>query len=152
MPSSIATCKMNFSAIKFIKNKLHNILGDKFLDDLLLGFLEKDLVNKILNNEDLRERIVDEFRDLGSGSANNNISRKFYLWRYNPDDLIKWYMFLYTYNWYKGLYCFYQNNCWSILKLHKYCSHFYCVIITYILVMFSQLDLMMVPFNYRTRF
>ena len=76
MPSSTATCERNFSVLNFIKNKLRNRLGDEFLDDLLLGFLEKDLINKILNNEDLRERIVDKFRDLGSGSANNNISRK----------------------------------------------------------------------------
>ena len=79
MPSSTSTCERNFSAINFIKNKLRNILGDEFLDDLLLDFLEKDLVNKIINNEDLRERIADKFRDLGSGSANDNISRKLYL-------------------------------------------------------------------------
>ena len=53
MPSSIATCERNFSVLNFIKNKLHNRLGDEFLDDLLLGFLEKNLVNKILNDEDL---------------------------------------------------------------------------------------------------
>ena len=53
MPSSTVTCERNFSALNSIKNKLRNRLGDEFLDDMLLGFIEKDLADKILNDEDL---------------------------------------------------------------------------------------------------
>jgi len=31
----------------FIKNKKRNILGDEFLDGLMLSYLEKDLTNKV---------------------------------------------------------------------------------------------------------
>ena len=54
-------------------------MGDDFLDDLMPGFLEKDLVNKIMNTEELRKRVIDVFRDLGCGTADNKISRKHYL-------------------------------------------------------------------------
>ena len=79
IPSTTATCERNFSGLSFIKNNLRNKLGDDYLDDLMLGFLEKDLVNKILNTEELRERVIDVFRDLGCGTADNKISRKRYL-------------------------------------------------------------------------
>ena len=69
---------MNSSALNFIKNKLCDRLRDKLLDYLLLGFLEKGLVNKIINDENLREIIVDTLRDLESISSNNNICRQFY--------------------------------------------------------------------------
>ena len=79
IPSTTATCERNFSGLSFIKNKLRNKLGDDYLDDLMLGFLEKDLVNKILKTEELRERVIDVFRDLGCGTADNKTSRKRYL-------------------------------------------------------------------------
>ena len=79
MPSTTATCERNFSALSFIKNSRRNKLGDDFLDDLMLGFLEKDLVNKIINTEELRERVIDVFRDLGCGTPENKTSRKHYL-------------------------------------------------------------------------
>ena len=79
MPSTTATCERNFSGLSFIKNNLRNKLGDVFLDDLMLGFLEKDLVNKIINTEELRERVIDAFRDLGCGTSENKTSRKHYL-------------------------------------------------------------------------
>ena len=47
-------------------------MGDDFLDDLMLGFLEKDLFNKIMTSEELRERIIGVIRDLGS----ENITRR----------------------------------------------------------------------------
>ena len=64
MPSATSTYEMIFSALNFIKNKLRNIIADEFLDDLLLIFLETDLVNKILKDKDLQEKIIDTFRDL----------------------------------------------------------------------------------------
>ena len=54
IPSTTATYERNFSVLSLIKNNLRNRLGDDFLDDLMLGFLEKDLVNKIMNTEELR--------------------------------------------------------------------------------------------------
>ena len=60
----VCVMPMVFSALNFIKNKLRNIIADEFLDDLLLIFLETDLVNKILKDKDLQEKIIDTFRDL----------------------------------------------------------------------------------------
>ena len=79
IPSSTATCERNFSTLNFIKNKTRNKMGDDFLDNLMLGYLEKDLVNKVLSNEESRERVVDVFKDLGYGSIGDDKSRKNYL-------------------------------------------------------------------------
>ena len=79
IPSSTATCERTFSALSFIKNKRRNKLGVEYLDDLMLSFLEKDLVNKILCNDILMERVVDVFKDLGNGTIGDNKSRKNYL-------------------------------------------------------------------------
>ena len=66
----------NFSALSFIKNKRSNKLGVEFLVDLMLSFLEKDLVNKILCDDILMERVVDVFKNLGNGTIGDNKSRK----------------------------------------------------------------------------
>ena len=58
MQSSTSTCERKFSALNFIKNKLRNRLGDEFLDDLLLDFLEKDLVNKILKDTSCDRKLL----------------------------------------------------------------------------------------------
>ena len=79
LPSSSATCERNFSGQAFIKNKLRNKLGNEYLDDLMLGFLEKDLVNKVLQNEATRDQVVDAFKDLGRDSGGNKNSRKHYI-------------------------------------------------------------------------
>ena len=79
IPSSTATCERNFSGLNFIKNKLRNKLGNDFLDDLMLGFLEKDLVNKVLNDEATRNKVVDAFKDLGCNTGGNKRSRKDYI-------------------------------------------------------------------------
>ena len=34
------------SGLNFITNKLRNRLGDEFIDDMILGFLENNLINK----------------------------------------------------------------------------------------------------------
>ena len=54
MKHSTATCERSFSTLNFIKNELRNRLGDEFLNDPFLGLLEKDLVNKIIHDEDLQ--------------------------------------------------------------------------------------------------
>ena len=79
IPSSTATCERNFSALNFIKNKTRNKIGNDFLDDLMLGYLEKDLVNKVLSDKKSKERVVDAFKDLGSGSIGDAKSRMNYL-------------------------------------------------------------------------
>ena len=79
IPSSTATCERNFSGMGHIKNKVRNALGDDFLNDLMLGYLEKDLVNKVLSDENLRERVVDVFKNLGEGSDTDRKSRKNYI-------------------------------------------------------------------------
>ena len=56
--------KVPFIDSALLKKKLRNRLGDDFLNDLLLGFLENDFVIKILDNENLREKIGDNFRNL----------------------------------------------------------------------------------------
>ena len=80
IPSSTATCERNFSALSFIKNKRRNKLGVEFLDDLMLSFLEKDLVNKILCDDILMEQVVDVFKNLGNGTIGDNERRQNYLW------------------------------------------------------------------------
>ena len=79
IPSSTATCKRNFSGMGYITNKVRNSLGDDFLNDLMLGYLEKDLVNKVLSDEKLRERVVDVLKNLGEGSDTDRKSRKNYI-------------------------------------------------------------------------
>ena len=79
IPSSTATCERKFSALSFIKNKRRNKLGVQFLDDLMLSFFLKDLVNKIIGDEILMERVVDVFKNLGNGTVGDNKSRKNYL-------------------------------------------------------------------------
>lgn len=79
IPSSIATCERNFSSLNYIKNKTRNKLGDDYLDDLLLGFLEKDIVNRVCSDNDLMEKVVDKFKEMGSGIDGDNKSRKNFL-------------------------------------------------------------------------
>ena len=45
----------------------------------MLGFLEKDFVDKIMNTEELRERMIDVFRDLGCGTDDNKTSKTHFL-------------------------------------------------------------------------
>ena len=45
----------------------------------MLGFLEKDLVNKVLENEATREKVLDTFKELGVDKGDNKNSRKHYI-------------------------------------------------------------------------
>ena len=65
--------------MKYIKNRLRNKLGNDFLDDLMIGFLEQDIVNKVIKDSELQEQVINKFRDLGDGSNNHSTSRKRYI-------------------------------------------------------------------------
>ena len=76
MPSTATTCERNFSRLSFIKNKLRNKLGEDVIENLILGFLRKDFVNKVLDDKILRDKALDIFKDLGCDSGDNKNSRK----------------------------------------------------------------------------
>ena len=44
-----ATVERNFSAMKYIKNELHNRMGDQWMDDCLIVYIEKDVACSIDN-------------------------------------------------------------------------------------------------------
>lgn len=66
--------------------KVYNRLGDDFLDNLMLGFLEKDLVNKFLIMKNWWKKLLmhSKIRDLDQLLARN--VEKYYLWNCNLDD------------------------------------------------------------------
>lgn len=62
LPVAIATVERYFSAMKIIKNALRNKIGDKFLSDSLICFVEKDMLDTISN-----DAIMDRFRKVRFG-------------------------------------------------------------------------------------
>lgn len=48
-----------FSGMKLIKNDLHNKMGDQFMNDCLLSYIEKDVLDGISN-----DILIDFFRDM----------------------------------------------------------------------------------------
>ncbi|XP_071715238.1 uncharacterized protein [Rutidosis leptorrhynchoides] len=56
LPVATSTVERAFSAMKLIKNDLRNKMGDQFMNDCLLSYIEKDLLDCISN-----EAIMDEF-------------------------------------------------------------------------------------------
>ena len=55
LPVAIATVEISFSAIKYIKNELCNRMGDRWMNDCLLVYIEKDVVCTI-DNETIMQR------------------------------------------------------------------------------------------------
>lgn len=47
---AIATVERSFSVMKFVKNCLRNRIGDQWLNDSLIAYIEKDIFDKIENN------------------------------------------------------------------------------------------------------
>ena len=41
------TMKRSFSAMKYIKNELHNRMGDQWMNDCLIVYIEKDIIRRI---------------------------------------------------------------------------------------------------------
>ena len=55
LPVATATVERNFSAMKYIKNELHNRIGDQWMNDCLVVYIEKDvaiaLIMRLLCND-----------------------------------------------------------------------------------------------------
>ncbi|XP_074318753.1 uncharacterized protein LOC141655579 [Silene latifolia] len=59
LPVATATMERAFSAMTFIKNKLRNSMGDEWLNDILVTFVERDVFLKVTVDE-----IVHEFMNM----------------------------------------------------------------------------------------
>ena len=55
IPVTTVTVERSFSAMKYIKNKLRNRLGDKWMNDCLIVYIERYIVCSI-NNETIVQR------------------------------------------------------------------------------------------------
>ncbi|XP_013601272.1 PREDICTED: uncharacterized protein LOC106308682 [Brassica oleracea var. oleracea] len=64
LPVATATVERSFSAMKIVKTDRRNRIGDQFLNDCLICFIEKDVFEKIMNVtvmkrfQDMKDRIV----------------------------------------------------------------------------------------------
>ncbi|KAH9671440.1 TTF-type domain-containing protein [Citrus sinensis] len=61
LPVSTATVERTFSAMKFVKNELRNRMGDEWMNDNLIVYVEKDVFNSIDN-----ESIAQYFQSMKS--------------------------------------------------------------------------------------
>ena len=59
LPVATATVERSFSAMKYIKNKLHNQMGDQWMNDCLIVYIEKDVACSIDN-----ETIIQRFQNM----------------------------------------------------------------------------------------
>ena len=55
LPVAIATVERSFSAMKYIKNELRNRMGDQWMNDCLIVYIEKDVAYNI-DNETIMQR------------------------------------------------------------------------------------------------
>ena len=55
LPVATATVERSFSAMKYIKNELRNRMGDQWMNDCLIVYIEKDIACSI-NNETIMQR------------------------------------------------------------------------------------------------
>ncbi|KAL4035823.1 hypothetical protein IC575_004530 [Cucumis melo] len=47
LPVAIATVKRTFFAMNIVKTQLRNRMGDQWINDCLMAYIEKDLLNKL---------------------------------------------------------------------------------------------------------
>jgi hypothetical protein len=59
LPISAATTERAFSAMKLVKTRLRNKMGDDFLRDCLVIYIEKEIVIKFTT-----ETIIDDFDEM----------------------------------------------------------------------------------------
>ncbi|PKU82550.1 hypothetical protein MA16_Dca026095 [Dendrobium catenatum] len=50
LPIATATVERAFSAMNIIKNRLRNRMGDSWMNDCLLTYIEKDIFNSVDND------------------------------------------------------------------------------------------------------
>ena len=55
LPVATATIEKSFSAMKYIKNELRNQMGDRWINDCLVVYIEKDITCSI-DNETIMQR------------------------------------------------------------------------------------------------
>ncbi|XP_075651588.1 uncharacterized protein LOC142622058 [Castanea sativa] len=55
VPVATTIVEISFSAMKYIKNELHNRMGDQWLNDCLIVYIEKDIACRI-DNESIMQR------------------------------------------------------------------------------------------------
>ena len=55
LPIATATVERSFSVIKYINNELHNQMGDRWMNDCLIVYIEKDVACSI-DNETIMQR------------------------------------------------------------------------------------------------
>ncbi|KAL7595518.1 hypothetical protein Lser_V15G27505 [Lactuca serriola] len=61
LPVATSTVERAFAAMKLINNDLHNKMGDQFMNDCLVSYIEKDVLNGISN-----DAIKDYFQNMSS--------------------------------------------------------------------------------------
>ena len=59
LPVTTASMERSFSAMKYIKNKLRNRMGDQWLNDCLVSYIERDVFIQIDN-----EAIIQRFQNM----------------------------------------------------------------------------------------
>ena len=57
IPIAFATIERSFSIIKYIKNELRNRMGDQWMNDCLIVYIERDVADSIDN-----ETIMNDFK------------------------------------------------------------------------------------------
>ena len=57
IPIAFATIERSFSTIKYIKNELRNRMGDQWMNDCLIVYIERDVADSIDN-----ETIMNDFK------------------------------------------------------------------------------------------
>ncbi|KAL6573704.1 hypothetical protein OROHE_002163 [Orobanche hederae] len=59
LPVATATVERTFSAMNVVKNRLRNRMGDQWMNDCLVAYIEKDVFTE-LDNDD----IIDKFQKM----------------------------------------------------------------------------------------
>ena len=71
LPVATATIERAFSAMKIVKNRLRNRMGDQWMNDSLIAYIEKDMFSTIPN-----EPIMHRFQDMSNHRGVEEFYRK----------------------------------------------------------------------------
>ena len=61
LPAGASSGERAFSGLKIIKNRLRSTMGDEMLDDLLTLYMEKDLLEQIMQSDEEMEKLIEMF-------------------------------------------------------------------------------------------